>query len=375
MKKIKVCHISTVHSVRDIRIFYKECRTLAANGYDVTYISQGVHDEVIDGVRRLGTGKPIIKNKLVRMTLGCRHLIKIALAENADIYHIHDSELLRFSRLLKKAGKIVVYDSHEHLPMQIMEKEWIPRPIRPLIAKITGKIELRKIQFSDLIIVVADKTFHRFENKGIELIKLENFPIFNEFYNIDIDYNKKKSHRKICYTGAIWLERGLDTMCKAAAGLENCTLEIAGRIDHPSHNEYISGIGDNIVYSGYISRADIVTLYEESMVGLCLFKAYPNNMIDPPTKIFEYMASGIPVIGSAFDSIMNVVEKYECGLCVNPLDINEIRKAMQFLVDNPEEAKRMGINGRRVVKEKMNWEVHSDVLLNAYGKLMEKRNG
>ncbi|MCK5758476.1 MAG: glycosyltransferase, partial [Clostridiales bacterium] len=86
-------------------------------------------------------------------------------------------------------------------------------------------------------------------------------------------------------------------------------------------------------------------------------------------------ASGIPVIGSAFDSIMNVVEKYECGLCVNPLDINEIRKAIQFLVDNPEEAKRMGINGRRVVKEKMNWEVHSDVLLNAYGKLMEKRNG
>ena len=72
MKIIKVCHISTVHSARDIRVFYKECRTLAENGYDVTYISRGIHDEVVDGVRRLGTGKPITKNKIARMALGRR---------------------------------------------------------------------------------------------------------------------------------------------------------------------------------------------------------------------------------------------------------------------------------------------------------------
>ncbi len=375
MKKIKACHISTVHSIRDIRIFYKECQTLAANGYDVTYISQGIHDEMIDGVRRLGTGKLANKNKLVRMTFGCRQLVKIAIAENADIYHIHDSELLRFAGLFKKAGKIVIYDSHEHLPMQIMEKEWIPRIFRSLIAKFVGNIELRKVRFIDLIIVVADKTFHRFENKGIELIKLENFPIFSEFKDIVIDYNVKKNHRKICYAGAVWLERGLDTMCRAAAGTENCTLEIAGRIDHASPHEYIAGIGDNIIYSGYLSRGDVVKLYEESIAGLCLFKPYPNNMIDPPTKIFEYMAAGIPVIGSAFESISDVVEKYECGLCVNPLDINEISNAIQFLLDNPEEAKRMGINGRKAVKEKMNWEVHSRIFIDAYGKLVEKKNG
>ena len=69
------------------------------------------------------------------------------------------------------------------------------------------------------------------------------------------------------------------------------------------------------------------------------------------------------------------MEKYECGLCVNPIDINGIRRAIQFLLDNPEEAKIMGVNGRRVIQEKMNWEVHSDILLDAYGKLMEKKNG
>jgi len=63
-----------------------------------------------------------------------------------------------------------------------MKKEWIPKTVRPLIAKIAGEIELRKIMFIDLIIVVDNKIFHRFENKRIELIKLENFPIFNEFH-------------------------------------------------------------------------------------------------------------------------------------------------------------------------------------------------
>lgn len=375
MKKTKVCHISTVHSVKDIRIFYKECITLAENGYDVTYITQGIHDEVIDGVRRLGTGKPVIKNKLVRMTLGCRKLIKIALAQNADIYHIHDSELLRFSGLLNKAGKILIYDSHEHLPMQIMEKEWIPRIFRPLIAKFVGKIELSKISFLDLIIAVANKTYMRFENKGVKVIKLENYPILREFNDVIIDFEIKKNHRKICYTGAVWLERGLDTMCLAAAGIKDCTFEIAGRIDHIAPEKFIAEIGDNIKYSGYLSRSDVAKLYEESIAGVCLFKPYPNNMIDPPTKIFEYMACGIPVIGSAFDSISDVVEKYECGVCVDPLNIDEIRRAMQFLLDNPDESKRMGINGRKVIKEKMNWEVHSTILVDAYKELMENKNG
>jgi len=62
-------------------------------------------------------------------------------------------------------------------------------------------------------------------------------------------------------------------------------------------------------------------------------------------------------------------------LCVNPIDINKIRRAIEFLLDNPEEAKRMGTNGRRDVQEKMNREVHSSVLLDAYRKLMENKNG
>ncbi len=372
---IKVCHLSTVHSKNDIRIFYKECRALAAAGYDVTYISQGTHDTITDGVRQLGTGNPPIRKKIKRMTSGSRSLIKAALKENADIYHIHDSELLRYVSALKKTGGKLVYDSHEHLPMQILEKEWLPPFLRRITSFFVGKYELRKVNKVDLIIVVADKTYERFADKGIDLVKIENLPIFSEFTDVTIDFNNKQKLRKICYSGSVWLERGLDTMCIAASGISDCILEIAGRIDHDDPEGFIEDIGDNIFYSGYLTRDRVVKLYEESIAGLCLFKPYPNNMIDPPTKIFEYMAAGIPVIASNFKNITDVVEKHNCGICVDPMDITAIRQAMKHMLDNPKEAEKMGMNGRRAIEDRLNWESHSQTLLAAYDKMMEKENG
>ncbi|MFO7611410.1 MAG: glycosyltransferase, partial [Clostridia bacterium] len=282
---IKVCHISTVHKKNDIRIFHKECKALAAAGYDVVYISPGKHLESEGGVILRGSGMPAGWHKARRLTAGCRITIKAALAEDADIYHIHDGELSRFIKRLKKAGSNVVYDSHEHLPMQIFEKEWIPPLLRKPVSRIADIVEMRSVRNADLIIAVADKTVERFQNLGIKIIKLENLPILGEFEGIRIDPAVRAAGRKVCYSGTIWIERGLDTMCAAVREMGNrCFLEIAGRIDHGNPAKFTGGSDSNIRYSGYLSRDELFRVYEESAAGLCLFKPFPNNMIDPPTK-------------------------------------------------------------------------------------------
>lgn len=369
LKKLNICHISTVHSGTDIRIFHKECVSLAANGHRVTYIHPGTGSETLKGVLLIGTGIYNYKNKFIRMTKGALETVNLALSLNPDVIHIHDGELVRYIKKIKRMGIRVVYDAHENLPMQILEKEWLKPFIRPMLSRLSDIIEKYYSKYADLVLVVADKTCERFEKLSIRTVQLKNYPIITEFEDINIDYGVKKEAKTVCYSGAVWSERGLDTMCDAMSGLKDIRFIIAGRIDHPKKKWFISNLSKNIEYKGYLSRTDVLKLYEQSIAGLCLFKPYPNNMIDPPTKIFEYMAAGIPVIASDFESMSGIVEKYNCGICVNPLDISQIRKAVEFILDNPDRAEEMGQNGRNAVAEYLNWEKHSEVLIYEYNRL------
>ena len=51
-----------------------------------------------------------------------------------------------------------------------------------------------------------------------------------------------------------------------------------------------------------------------------------------------------------------IVEKYNCGICVDPHNSQKIKEAIQYLVENKEMAYQMGQNGRRAVLEEYNWE-------------------
>ena len=84
------------------------------------------------------------------------------------------------------------------------------------------------------------------------------------------------------------------------------------------------------------------------------------------------MAAGLPVIASNFPLWKEIVEGNKCGLIVNPLDPEEIARAIEYLINHPDEARRMGKNGRRAVLEKYNWENESKKLLKLYEGLLEK---
>src|SRR5690606_34947857 len=66
---------------------------------------------------------------------------KKAISLDADIYHFHDPELLRFALRIKRKGKKVVYDAHEDVPRQIMAKYWIPNFFRKIISILVENYE------------------------------------------------------------------------------------------------------------------------------------------------------------------------------------------------------------------------------------------
>src|SRR5579871_3851708 len=124
----KIVHITTVHSPFDVRIFHRQCRSLADAGHQVTLIAPHDRDETVHGVHIRAI--PRFESRFERMTRGVAHAFREAARQNADIYHFHDPELIPAGLLLQSRGKKVFCDIHEDLPRTIDDKTYIPHWLR-----------------------------------------------------------------------------------------------------------------------------------------------------------------------------------------------------------------------------------------------------
>jgi glycosyltransferase involved in cell wall biosynthesis len=86
--------------------------------------------------------------------------------------------------------------------------------------------------------------------------------------------------------------------------------------------------------------------------------------------MFEYMSAGIPVIASSFPLWKEIIEKNECGICVDPLNIKEIANAIQYLLSKDNIAQKLGENARKLIETKYNWEIEEKKLINLYQNLL-----
>ena len=96
----------------------------------------------------------------------------------------------------------------------------------------------------------------------------------------------------------------------------------------------------------------------------------PNNVESAFTKIFEYMALGIPQIGPDFPVSRAIIEANACGLCVDSTDPRVVADAIRYLLDHPDEARAMGQRGRAAVMEKYNWSTEAAKLLDLYARTL-----
>jgi glycosyltransferase involved in cell wall biosynthesis len=82
------------------------------------------------------------------------------------------------------------------------------------------------------------------------------------------------------------------------------------------------------------------------------------------------MACGKPIVGSDLPPISEYVCEANCGILVDPTNVDEVADAINYLMDHPEEANAMGQRGRRAVLDKYNWRNEERKLLNFYRKVM-----
>jgi glycosyltransferase involved in cell wall biosynthesis len=369
----KICILTSVHPPFDTRIFHKEAKSLVKAGYDVTLIVQHDKDDVVDGIRIVSLSSP--KNRLERMTRTVWQVYRIALAENADIYHFHDPELLPVGILLRMQGKQVIYDVHEDYSEAILYKEWLPPQLRKILAMLSDCAEKTVASCFSGVITVTYRIGQKFGSDNRNVVVVQNFPILDEVFDAEfmVPWNERKN--VAVFVGGICLIRGIREMVEALELIShkvNIQLLLAGYFSSESLKKEIQCMPgwNRCEYIGYAQLRDVAKLLGLARIGLVLTHPVSNLLNGQPVKLYEYMSAGIPVVASNFPLWRKIIEESGCGICVNPLDPKEIADAVFWLLDNQKEAERMGLRGRSAVEEKYNWRREEEKLLHLYSELI-----
>lgn len=372
---IKVCHMTSVHTSDDVRIFAKECSSLAKAGFDVYLVAKGESREQ-NGVKVIGQGKAP-NSRIKRMLFFTKKIYQTGLNLNCDIYHIHDPELLPIAIKLVKHGKKVIFDSHEKYSEQLRNKEYLPGIVSKTVSWIYERYESKVLNQIDAVIFPClYHGKHPFEGKCKITETIDNFPMLSELYD-RYDPTAEKDDRSACYVGSITRDRGVTNFIKAtfcANGIAN----LGGVFYSKQYEQELKGMQEYscVKFYGKLNRQQVLDMLQRSMVGMANIRnvGQYNKYDNLATKVYEYMSLAMPVILSKSEFTMRIVEKYQFGICVDPDSIEETAKAISFLFDNPDEAVRMGLNGRKAVATKFNWETESNKLIGLYNKILSKKD-
>ncbi|MCD4705412.1 glycosyltransferase [bacterium] len=365
---MKICHITTVHNRYDIRIFHKQCKSLSKD-FDVSLIvADGLGDEIIDNIKIFDIGLRK-SNRLKRAKIDSNKAYKKAISLECELYHFHDPELVKIGKKLKKNGNKVIYDAHEDLPRQIYSKPYLNKYIKFFVANLIEWQENEAAKQFDYIFTATPHICARFIKINPNSIDINNYPIIGELQN-NITWDKKENI--ISYVGGISEIRGIKELIDAISLVSGISLHLAGEFGGELTYNLVSKKNGwkKVVECGFLSREDVRLLLGKSKAGIVTFLPEKNHINAQPNKLFEYMSAGIPVVASKFPLWQDIIEKYNCGICVDPMDPKEIAFAIEKIVKNDHMAREMGNNGKNAVLNHFNWKIEEEKLLSIYYKIL-----
>lgn len=362
---MKVCILTTVHPPYNTRVFHKEAVSIA-KVHDVIEIAP-FNEKIDDTVNRVKITTIKKPKRKVFHPLTIWNIFKKGLDADCDVYHCFEPSSLFVCLLIKAIKKKrVIYDGHEHYPSLIAENSLFPNFIRPMIKYLADGWEKFLVRYADAVITVDKILFEKYQKYNKNVHVLPNYPKL-DLIKPDIDCVEEN---RIIYVGGISRDRGLYQILKLAENV-NIPIVCVGAFTDELNKVKFSDFTKknpvkNITFTGRLPYSEAMEAVQCSKVGLSLLQPIPRYQIAVPSKLFEYMGYGKPVVISDFPLVRDIIDDVECGVLVDPTNPDGIIEAIQDLMDHPDKAKQMGKNGQRAVRERFNWGKMEEKLLAIY---------
>jgi len=196
---------------------------------------------------------------------------------------------------------------------------------------------------------------------------IPNYPSLSDF---DINL-KKEEHNEIValYVGSLTERRGIKVILESVKKVRekrDLKLRIAGDFYDKElktwAKEYDKENNLDIDWLGWVDYRELATVIRDADFGLFMNQPGPRYLKGLPTKIFEYMIMGLPVVSATGPLLKALIDKHNIGLTVDSTNIDSIASGIEKIAQQ-KNLKEMGEKGNQIVKESYCWEAKEDKLL------------
>lgn len=357
---------------------YNEARTLVESGHQVTVLGwdrsgKSKPYEVRDGIsiERIHEEAPdsTSVNSLPNFLRFSSKALSHVKSRRFDLIHCHNLQLLPLGILLKKLKKVpLIFDSCEPDYFALY-----PRKLHGMVKS----LERLMVKQADAIFVHNDYQVKKYRNMGHPLVTLIGSYPTKDMILEAAEKPLKKEKIIVGRIGSIYQNNGIEEILAGfrliSKHMKNVELFFAGRVFSAYQKQFkrlTNGMENKITVLGAFNSSDMPKLYNRIDISIIVYHRSLWFKNITPTKFFDSLATGVPVIVSDMGGLKDIVERYHCGIVVDERNPEIIAEAIKKMVDDPILRHEMAINGLRAIKNNYNWDKMQQRLLNIYGTLM-----
>ena len=377
------------------------CEQLVKDGYDVTILTglpnyptgivpdeykKGHRDEIINGVHvvrgyEIGRRKgPLwLAINYVSFTLSFLHKVNV-LSGDFDIVLVYQlSPVLMALPGIKYANKhkvpLMIYCCDlwpESMKMYIKnEKNILFRIMKRMSQKVYSRADVLAVQSKSFIDYME-------QTHGIKRDKMIYMPAFADETYLETDFTSDDNLVDFVFLVNLFIAQNLISVLEAVNKIKdvpNFKVHFVGDGSCLGQmKEFVNnnGLEDIVQFYGRRPVEEMPKFYKLADACLVSLKADNATGLTLPSKVQGYMAAGLPIIGMIDGSAQEVIAEAKCGLCVNADDVDGFARVMKNFIENKEEYRDFGLNGRKYFKDNFNKRKLLDSIEKSIDNLIER---
>jgi glycosyltransferase involved in cell wall biosynthesis len=296
-----------------------------------------------------------------------RRAIKVVREERPALVHCNDYNTMWVGVAARLMGSTVVYDSHELWPDRNGRSE--PRWWLIACEYLFVHLAHRTITASPGYAEVMARRYRIAPPAVVRNIPdASMLPVGMTSENGDS--GRQSEDRVALYVGALTTGRGLELSIMALNHIDDVRLRLVGPARPAYLKELVAladreGVSDRVEFAGAVSAGELIETISGASVGLALIQPIClSYRMSLPNKVFEYVAAGLPVLGSDLPAIGSLVNEHRIGLLAEPGEARDVADKLGEMLD-PERNSAFREAVREAARE-LNWDHEAERLAAVY---------